>query len=116
MLGGQVRRNYSSVYGSLTLRCLENLNVDKLFLGANSVSLAKGLTTPNDSAAEVKKALISVSNEVIALVDSSKFDRVSLYKFIDCSEVGTIITDSGLDPEILEEFRANGIHLDLVSK
>ena len=39
MLGGQVRRNYSSVYGSLTLRCLDGLCVDKLFLATNSISL-----------------------------------------------------------------------------
>lgn len=116
LLGGQVRRNYSSVYGSLTLKCLEGLYVDKLFLAANSVSLLKGLTTPNAMTADVKKALISVSNEIIVLADSSKFDHVSLYKILDCHDASAIITDSDVDPEITNEFRENGVHLEIVKK
>ncbi len=116
LLGGQVRRNYSSVYGSMTLRCLDGLYVDKFFLAANSVSLARGFSTPNDTAVDVKKALIGISNEVIALVDSSKFDRDSLYKIMDCCDVSALVTDSDLDPEIAAAFRDGGINLEITEK
>lgn len=116
MLGGQVRRNYSSVYGSLTLRCLDGLCVDKLFLATNSISLPKGLTTPNDVTADVKKALVAVSNEIVVLADSSKFGRVSLYKILDCADAGTIITDDGIDSTLLSEFQDSGIHIELAAR
>ncbi len=114
MLGGMVRRNYSSVYGSMTLRSLEGLYVDKLFMGANSVSLVKGFTTPNDATADVKKALIAISNEIVVLADSTKFDHVSLHKVMDCRDAGVLITDTGLDKDMLREFRESGVHIEVV--
>ncbi|MBO4414108.1 MAG: DeoR/GlpR transcriptional regulator [Clostridia bacterium] len=111
MLGGIVRRKFSSVSGSMTLDSLNGIFVDKLFLGANAVSIRNGIATPNSGTADVKKGFVKISSEIFVLADSSKFERTSLYRVIECDRVNGIITDSGLSGEFLETFTSAGINV-----
>ncbi len=114
MLGGIVRKNYSSVYGSMTEECIRNLCVDKLFLGTNAVSVDHGLTTPHSETADVKRALVSAANEIFALADSTKIGRVSLFRIIASSVECTVITDSGLSEESVRAYDGSGFRFEIV--
>lgn len=111
MLGGIVRKNYSSVSGSMTLDSLNGIFVDKLFLGANAVSMRNGISTPNSGTADVKKEFVKKASEIYVLADSSKFERTSLYRILGCDQVNGIITDTGLRGELSEAFEAAGVNI-----
>lgn len=102
MAGGAVRRNFHCTAGQKAIDTLSDLNVDKTFLAANGVSIKCGITTPNIDTAHVKEKLVSLGDEVLLLVDSSKFDTSTFVKFAGLSEIDLIITDTGVDPEYME--------------
>ena len=102
MAGGAVRRNFHCTAGQKAIDTLSDLNADKTFLAANGVSIKRGITTPNIDTAHVKEKLVSLGDEVLLLVDSSKFDTSTFVKFAGLSEIDLIITDTGVDSEYME--------------
>ena len=82
------------------LRILEEKEYfGKMFLATSAISLECGLTTANSDLAAIKTAMISASEEVILLTDSSKMHHVLFQRFADLEAVDTLITDSGLAGE-----------------
>lgn len=109
MAGGAVRRNFHCTAGQKALDTIGDLNVDKAFIGANGVSLTRGISTPNIDTANVKTALTQIADQVILLSDSTKFGKNSFVKFADMDQIDILITDNGADEEILQEVRQMGI-------
>lgn len=94
--GGFLRHNSQSLVGPIAEKGLKNLNVDKVFLGADGVDSRLGLYTPNLEEAQFNERMIEISDNIIALVDSSKFSRKSFAFFCEISKVSKLITDSNL--------------------
>jgi len=107
--GGQYRRKIFSCVGPYTIDVLNCLNADKLFMGANGISLAKGVTTPNMLEAEVKQNMMRNSREHYLLADSSKFGKILLTKVMDIDEIDCLVTDSLADEELIENIRKLGV-------
>ena len=116
MAGGAVRRNFHCTAGQKALDTIGDLNVDKAFLGANGVSLSRGLSTPNIDTANVKTAITEISDQIILLADSSKFGKNSFVKFADLDQVDILITDKGADEDMLHEIRQMGIITEISAK
>ena len=55
-----------------------------------------------------EQTLIQMAQTVVLLVDSTKFNRNSEYFFASLRDISEIITDSGADPEFVEELRTKG--------
>lgn len=109
--GGSLRLNTRAMVGPITEMVLKNFRVDKAFVGANGVSLKEGITTPNFLEAHSKKAMMSVADKVIVVVDSSKFNNISFSIISSIKNVSTIVTDSILDEAIAREFENEGIEI-----
>jgi DeoR family transcriptional regulator of aga operon len=109
MLGGIVRRNTYSAVGPDAVTMLNRFQATTLFLAANAVSIERGLMTPNRMEAEVKQGLITISQRVVLLADSSKLGRRALVSFCELSEVDILVTDSDADPGQLELLGELGI-------
>ena len=52
---------------------------------------------------------------MVGLLDSTKFERASLLTIRSAQSLDLIITDDGLDPEVVEEFRAAGVNLQVAT-
>lgn len=91
--GGILRSKTKAMVGPLAEEILKQLKVDKLFLGANGVSIKSGVTTPNIVEASTKRAMIEGAKEVYLVVDSSKFDEVNFSLICNVSRIDYIITD-----------------------
>jgi DeoR/GlpR family transcriptional regulator of sugar metabolism len=61
------------------------------------IDRTSGLTEPTEEDAEVKRAMIQVAQEVIALADHSKFGRVAFAHVAPASAVDVLITDELAD-------------------
>jgi DeoR family fructose operon transcriptional repressor len=110
MTGGTVRSRTSSLVGPFADEVLRQLNVDKVFLATNGISLARGLTTPNPAEARTKQAMVEAASEVIAVADHSKFGRTFLTQIVPIRSLDTLVTDAGADPEIVRELEGVGIN------
>ena len=93
LLGGTFFPEIGSVAGSMTDRMLNELYFDKAFLGANGISKTAGVTTFDVREATKKRLAHEHSRESFVLVDSSKFDKVTLCRSLDLAEAN-IITDA----------------------
>ena len=114
LTGGSLRKNSFSLVGPLAEDMLHEMHADILFLGVDGFDLEVGLTTPNVMESRVNRAMVKASSLVVAVCDSTKFNRRSLSKIVDASVIHHVITDSGLPPETAEALRSAGIKLTLV--
>jgi len=64
--------------------------------------------------AQLNALMIKVSREVIAVADSSKFQRRSLSAIASITDVHRVITDSGIDAETVASLRAQNIDVVVV--
>jgi DeoR family transcriptional regulator of aga operon len=85
------------------LRFLEEINVDKAFLGTTGFSIEKGFMTPSIVEADVKRAMIKSASKVYVVTDSTKFHRSAFASFAMPEEIDGVITDIGI-PDELEKF------------
>src|SRR3984885_7028625 len=99
LIGGTLRKNSLSVVGPLAEDVLDT----KI-----------GLTTPNLLEARVNRAMVKAAEKVVAVCDSSKFNRRSLSLIVHASAIDHIITDSNLPPEEEKAIRDAGIEVTIV--
>lgn len=114
LTGGSLRKNSFSLVGPLAEDMLHDMHADILFLGVDGFDLEVGLTTPNVMESRVNRAMVKASALVVAVCDSTKFNRRSLSKIVDATAIHHVITDADLAPETAEALRSAGIKLTLV--
>ena len=100
ILGGQLRGLTQAAGGPEAVETLSTLRVDVALLGANGVSAAHGLSTPDPDEATVKRAMVRSARQVVALVDSSKIGQEHLVSFVSLDDVDLLVTDVELPPAL----------------
>ena len=108
LLGGRVRGQTGAAVGDWTVRALNDVVVDVAFIGTNGFSVARGLTTPDQSEALVKRAMVASARTAIVLSDSSKAGDDHLHRFAELGDIDVLVTDTDLDDDVAAEIRAAG--------
>ncbi|WP_062389306.1 DeoR/GlpR family DNA-binding transcription regulator [Demequina iriomotensis] len=108
MLGGRVRGLTAAAVGDWATDALAGLVADVAILGTNGFSAARGLTTPDQDEARVKRAMVTAARRVVVAADSSKAGDDHLHRFAALDEVDLIVTDAELAEDVADELRAAG--------
>lgn len=111
LVGGALRRNSFSLVGPLAEDNLEEIHADILFLGVDGFDIEVGVTTPNFLESRVNRAMVKAARKVVAVCDSSKFQRRSLSRIAPPDAVHCIVTDRNLPNETTEALRSQGIEV-----
>jgi DeoR/GlpR family transcriptional regulator of sugar metabolism len=114
LLGGMVRNKSLALLGRETLAVLDRYRADKAFLGSSGFTAENGHTTPNPDDAQIKEAIMRVSEEIYVLVDSSKYGDQGLTRFAHLRDVDLTITDSHLSKNKVKALEAAGATLRVV--
>ncbi len=85
-----------------------------MFLGAGGLSLEVGATTATVLDAEVDRACVKASDQVIAVIDSSKIGRRGLATVVPLTDIDILITDDGAPPDFVARVRALGVEVRIV--
>lgn len=112
-LGGHVRVNSHSTIGPIALKTLSHFTNYKLFLGVDSFSFENGISTPNMEEAMLNQAMISQASKVIAVFDSSKFNKRSFCHIADAERIDAIVTDNNLPIGSTKRLKEKNIKLYL---
>ncbi|WP_173923098.1 DeoR/GlpR family DNA-binding transcription regulator [Agromyces sp. Marseille-P2726] len=112
-LGGRVRPVTLGEVDSFALRSLRDIHVDTAFLGTNGLSVEHGLTTPDQSEADVKREMLRISGHTVLLADRSKLGTVSLWRYGSVTDVDVVITSARADAAEIELLRATGTAVEL---
>lgn len=114
LIGGTLRKNSFSLVGPLAEDVLEEMHADILFLGVDGFDPEIGLTTPNFLESRVNRAMVKAARRVVAVCDSTKFERRSLSRIVPPSAIHTVITDKNLSREVYDALVAQNIEVHLV--
>ncbi len=112
MPGGEIRGTEPSLVGDMARRQLENFRFDWLFLGASGIA-PTGLYDYSLDDSEIKRALIGSAARVVALLDGSKFDRLSVVRICSLDDIDVLITDRLPDGALAQALAAVGIELTI---
>jgi DeoR/GlpR family transcriptional regulator of sugar metabolism len=111
MTGGVLRNLTRSLYGPQTVRALEIINADQIFLASGGYSIECGVTTSNMLEVEVKRTMVQRASRVVLLADSSKFGSVRPLTVVPMADVHMLITDAGMSDEDAQELQKLGIEV-----
>lgn len=104
--GGVVTPDEYSFISAYSMLILDNLHTDLLFLTTSGVSLEQGVTDQRIEEILVHKKMMDISEKVVVVTDSSKFEKISFSKVCSLDQVDTIVTDKLLPPEVYARFSA----------
>lgn len=114
LLGGNVRVNSQSTVGPLALSALRNFSKYKLFLGVDSFSIEHGVSTPNLEEALLNQVMVQQADKVIAVFDSSKFNKRSFVHVANADELDCIVTDRAIPTGMASKLKALGVDVRIV--
>lgn len=111
LTGGVLRGNTRAMVGTLAENMLRGFKADMAFIGANGITLEEGITTPNFVEAMTKKSMVSSATRVYAVLDTSKFQQVSLAVIAPLKEITAVITAGDLEEELAALYESQGIEI-----
>jgi len=113
LIGGVVNNNSSSVTGLLSERIIEELNIQKAFLSCSGFSLERGMTEILLAEAQIKRKVIESSQQLFALVDSTKFGKEDLTSFASPKKIARLFTDNQLSSEWAARLKQAGVEFTI---
>jgi DeoR family fructose operon transcriptional repressor len=110
-VGGRVRATTMAEVDHWALRALLEVHVDVAFLGTNAFSIEHGLSTPDDSEAAVKGAMVAAARRRILLADHSKLGRTAVFRYADLASIDVLVTDTGMADKDAEALAGHGLEV-----
>ncbi len=107
---GQVFREQNIVLSAAGDDGMPRFHAPKLFMGAASMGPA-GLMQADVILVAAERRLIERADEIIVLVDSSKFSGPSGNVVCSLDEIDIVVTDSGIEPRHVAMMEAAGIRV-----
>ncbi|MBI4316717.1 MAG: DeoR/GlpR transcriptional regulator [Chloroflexi bacterium] len=114
LLGGMYLPDYQATVGPQAVSHLLQFTADKVFLGADGLTLEGGITTAHVLMAEVGRLMAERARQVIVVTDSSKLGRAGFVPIVPLNRIHRLITDSNAPAELVSAIRTDGIEVTLV--
>lgn len=110
-VGGVVRPETSAAVGGPAIDAFARMRCDIAFVGANGVSAAFGLSTPDEREAAVKSAMVRSARRTVALIDASKYGEEAFIRFADLADLDVLITDRDPDTALAAALHSAGVEV-----
>lgn len=107
--GGILRLSAMSLVGDLGTEVLRTTRINKGFLGARGLSLARGLMDLNPDEVRIKQEMADACEQVYGIFDGTKWHRSALLAFVQPDDLTGIITDASAPADEAEAWREAGV-------
>lgn len=111
VIGGELRATSQAIVGPLTKLLLDELFIDRAFMGTYALSLDDGMSTTDPAEAFSKNLVVQRAREVILLADSRKVGRHSFVRAGTLDQVDVLITDEGIEDRAVRLMERRGIRV-----
>lgn len=108
--GGEVRRNYRSLVGFMAEEALRKMSADIAFLGASGLDRDLHLRDSTLVEVPIKRAILSVANRKVLLLDGAKFGAGG-FEVCDTRSLDVVVTDTTAPEESLDRLREAGVEV-----
>lgn len=109
--GGVARALSYELTGPLATPILEQICLDLLFLGVDSIDVDNGAAARHEGEAAVNGMFVSRARRVVVVADSGKLGRTSFARICAIDAVDTLITDVGADAATVAAFEEAGVEV-----
>lgn len=104
LIGGRYRRRSGTCIGYFANKLLNEIKVSKAFIGTNGIS-GSFVTTANEEEGNGQQVILNNAAERYVVADHSKIGVEAFYRFYEVEQLTAIITDPGIDQDIVDEYR-----------
>jgi DeoR/GlpR family transcriptional regulator of sugar metabolism len=108
LVGGMVNPHVGGSVDAGAIASVGEMNIDRCFLGACSVSAKAGISVYDYSDAIFKKALVRHSSQLVVLSLSEKFQELAPHNICRGSDIDCLIVENQLPAEQEQELSAEG--------
>lgn len=103
LVGGEFRPEEEGVVGPIALQNIDQFYVSKAFIGLDGASVKQGFSAHFVESADLVRKMAEQADEVIAMSDSSKFEKPGFARILPLDGVDTLVTDHELSEKFEKE-------------
>ena len=107
VVGGRLLKDEQVAVGPVAIDAFRTVRADACVLGVCAFDPEAGVTTSNDDEAQVKRAMIACSDQVVALATRDKLHASSPWVVASLDQIDHLVTDGGKD--LTSAFAAAGV-------
>jgi len=111
LFGGEIRPDTLASDGMFSEEAADMLLFDVALMGLAGIDARHGITAIDKTAAVFERRIMEHSTRVVGLCDSSKIGTSSYAKVGPVGLLSVLITDEGVDPELVEQIRLQGVEV-----
>jgi len=109
LIGGSVDPVIGGCVDGAAMQTVSQLNIDRCFIGACSVSATTGVGAFHSSDATFKRALIEVSQHCATLITTDKFDARAPYRIAPLARIGSAFVEHDAPTRLLHSLTQAGV-------
>ncbi len=111
-VGGKLTPKNMSYVGRVAEKNIrENYYANRFFFSCRGVTAERGLVDSSEEEAEIKKAMLDMSQSVVFLCDKNKLGKLGVPVIADFSKIDTVITDVMLNDEWRRVIEKNDVRI-----
>jgi len=115
LIGGAYRPNRKDFAGFFAEKMLSNiLNFSKCFMGADGFTKATEFCTTDFDSARISQVIVSISDQVFMLCDSTKFGKAALVNCMNIENINCLVTDQNIPQEYIDYFKEQSLQVIIV--
>jgi DeoR/GlpR family transcriptional regulator of sugar metabolism len=111
MPGGMLRPESLSLVGTWGQAVFQQIHISKAFVGARGFTFNEGLTDVSGEEVNLKRSIVDIAKEIIAIIDYSKWDQLAFATFCPLERISLIITDAKVPQKAVEQVQSKGIEV-----
>ena len=111
LIGGRLRRRSQTMVGALTRQVIDEIHLDKAFMGTMGLTTEEGMTTTDADEAFTKKLVMQHAEKVYLLADSTKLGKVAFARAGDAADVDALISDARIASALVDDLREKGVEV-----
>jgi DeoR family transcriptional regulator, ulaG and ulaABCDEF operon transcriptional repressor len=111
--GGEVFREQGIILSPFDEDAIQHFTASKMFMSCYAIS-QMGIIEGDPLIARAEAKLLTRAEQLIVVVDSSKFEPRGSMAVCQLSRVHTLITDEGAPPHMLDHIRSKGVQVVVV--
>ena len=92
-------------------KTIRSYHVDYAICSSKGIDIGRGITDSNEKDSEMKQAIFDSAETKILVIDSSKFDKISLIKVTDITDVDIIATEKEPSSDWVEYLKRKNVDL-----
>lgn len=107
LIGGETEESTDTFVGPLAVQAAESLRYLRFFSSASAIDAVYGTTEVSLAEAQMKRAFVRMSKELVLCIDSSKLEMQSTAASLELSRVSVLITELAPTDSRLDEYRSH---------